>query len=430
MPKYITPVPRFNTTTSTSDPKYKLIYMIFQLRKGERLKYATGIKINGKYWNREKQRAIYNSRNPDCDEINDLINKLEKTTREIWTKNKLISAKGLKEELDYQLERKKRPEAFKTPTLFESIEQFIQREKNKETAKAATWKKYQTVCNHLKKYAKDNKKEINYKSIDWNFKSDFVNWLYQPPREHSQNHARKILSIIKQFMNEAHKAGYHNNLIFKQVGFNVKKVATKNKVRLTFRELEQLINLDLSEDKHLEKARDLFIVASYSGLRHSDWAKINRKSIFEIDNAPMARIMTHKSPSLTLIPITPEIQNVLEKYNYELPKMPLQNINTYIKTVCKRAKIKSEFIRVYSEGGKTKSEIVKKCDYISTHAARRSFATNFWEAGIPANILMQVTTHTTEKQFFEYIDVSKEDLAKKFSKELKTIKRTNLKIAR
>lgn len=50
--------------------------------------------------------------------------------------------------------------------------------------------------------------------------------------------------------------------------------------------------------------------------------------------------------------------------------------------------------------------------------ARRSFATNFYQLGIPAAHLMLITGHSTEKQFFEYINIDKKENAKTIAKQI------------
>jgi integrase len=40
---------------------------------------------------------------------------------------------------------------------------------------------------------------------------------------------------------------------------------------------------------------------------------------------------------------------------------------------------------------------------LSTHTARRSFATNLFLSGFPAISIMKITGHTTEKSFMKYI---------------------------
>ncbi len=424
MPRVINRSVRFNTAKSTSDPKFLIVFMIFQLGNKRRLKYAANLKLEAKYWDKNKQRP--NTSYPDYPIELKRLNQIEEKTLEIWKENKNISAAEFRKELDYRLERKVRPST-KVPTLFESIDLFVEREKNKEGAKRGTWKKYETVFNHLKEYAKEKKIQLDYNSIDWDFRHEFLNWLYLE-KNHATNNASKIFAVLKRFMEESFKHGYHNNLKYKQNGFGVKRVKTKNKVRLTFKELHLLMKLKIEDDKHLEKARDLFIVGCFTGLRFSDWNKLgNTSKTTDEEGNVFFQIITQKTDTEVLIYPTSEVLEILEKYNYSLPTMHIQNFNKHIKTVCKMASIDKEFLRVYSEGGKMKDTMVKKHEQVSSHAARRSFATNFWEAGVPANEIMQITGHATQKQFFEYIDVSKNDLAKSFAKNAKLMRRGNLK---
>jgi integrase len=57
---------------------------------------------------------------------------------------------------------------------------------------------------------------------------------------------------------------------------------------------------------------------------------------------------------------------------------------------------------------------------ISSHTARRSFATNYYLQGFPRLDLMKITGHKTEKSFLKYIRVSKLDTAMRLSAHIKT----------
>ena len=56
---------------------------------------------------------------------------------------------------------------------------------------------------------------------------------------------------------------------------------------------------------------------------------------------------------------------------------------------------------------------------VSSHAARRNFATNLYLDGYPTLEIMKITGHKTEKAFMRYIRVSKLDAAKKLSAHMK-----------
>lgn len=427
------PAVRFNLKShnATEQNLETLISLVFRYH-GKRLVYSTGEKVKPKYW--DGQKAKYTKNHPEYVDLNQRLNSLEKLAIDIFREFDFgnISIADFKKELSYRSGKEERPETkSKIPTYFEFIEQFIENRKVQTNAKRGTWKKFQTVFNHLKSYSEEKEKPLNYEDIDWHFKQDFENWLYSPPRNHAINNAAKIFQVSKQFMYESHRLGYHTNTIFQDKGFGIKRVKVKNKIRLSFEELELLLDLDLSNDNRLERVRDLFIVGCYTGLRFSDWCKIKPENIIEEDGIEMLELMTGKTKTEVIIPFLPELKEVLVKYNYQLPKISIQKFNDYIKEVCKIALEDRKFLRIYSEGGKVHDEKIEKWKKVSSHAARRSFATNFWETGIPAAVLMQITGHGSEKQFFEYIDVDKYELAKRFAKQVALKQRMrHLKIAK
>ena len=69
-----------------------------------------------------------------------------------------------------------------------------------------------------------------------------------------------------------------------------------------------------------------------------------------------------------------------------------------------------------TSGGIRKEITREKCDMVTSHTARRSFATNAYRAGIPSLSIMQITGHSTESSFMKYIRVSKEENAISLSK--------------
>jgi len=376
---------------------------------------------NGK---RRKEKDLDRGRNNI--EVNKYLDKI-KTFIHTQFKNKAdVSPEEIKLQLDYFTGKKDKPRGpkrRKTLKLFPFIKKFIEDEQ--KSGKRGTWKKFITVQNHLKEYEKEKEIQLTYKSIDWAFRNKFLLWLYEAPRNHSANNASKVFEVLKQFLQESYKYRYHKNNIYKERGFGVKRVKTKNKVRLNFEELKVLIDMDLSANIPFEKVRDLFIVGCYTGLRFSDWHKVGKENIIEEDGEELLEIFTLKTSKAVYIPLLPELKSVLEKYDYLIPKLTSQYFNRTIKEVCELANLDSMEMRVYSESGKTKEERLEKYKMVSSHCARRSFASNFYDMGIPAFIVMQITGHATEKQFFEYIDLSKKDLAKKFAQRVKIARKEN-----
>ena len=66
-----------------------------------------------------------------------------------------------------------------------------------------------------------------------------------------------------------------------------------------------------------------------------------------------------------------------------------------------------------TKGGKQQTIVYQKWQLITTHTARRSFATNAFLQNVPSISIMKITGHRTEKSFLKYIKISQEDNANK-----------------
>lgn len=74
----------------------------------------------------------------------------------------------------------------------------------------------------------------------------------------------------------------------------------------------------------------------------------------------------------------------------------------------KQAKI----VKSFTKEGMRQQVTYKKWEMISSHTARRSFATNEYLAGTPTLTIMAITGHKTEKSFLRYIKLTSAEHAK------------------
>jgi integrase len=180
--------------------------------------------------------------------------------------------------------------------------------------------------------------------------------------------------------------------------------------------LELLYKFDFSNTKRLENVRDLFVFGAWVGLRFSDFSNIMPENIIEIDGEYFIKIVTQKTKELVIIPCHPIVLNIFEKYRHNPNKLPNtisnQKFNDYIKDVFKAAEL--------NEKGRLANDInLELWQCVSSHTARRSFATNYYLQGFPVIDLMKITGHKTEKAFMKYIRISKLDAAKRLSSHMK-----------
>jgi len=128
-----------------------------------------------------------------------------------------------------------------------------------------------------------------------------------------------------------------------------------------------------------------------------------------------------KTDKEMVVPLHKKVLEILGKRNGEFPhSISDQKYNDYIKEVCKLAKIneliEGKLSKNIEKDKKKKKKIRRvsgtysKYELISSHAGRRSFATNFYGT-IPTTYLINVTGHSSEAMFLNYIGKSNKDLA-------------------
>jgi integrase len=403
MPKVKIPTVRF-TLFSTKEPKKQTYITLYFHYRGQRLKYSTGEKVCPEAWDFTKQRAKASAKFPEGTDINTTLGDFERHTNAIFRETNFghITPAEFAAELDRRMGFAPGPDDKpKVPTLFDFIEnKFLPA---KRTQPRGTWKVPQTVFGLLKQYAQERARALDYGGIDYAFFTDFKNWLFAEPRRHSTNYAAKVVDTLKQFMREAQRRDYHSKTDYQN--FSIKKEKT-TKIALSFDELEALYRLDLSGNNRLEKVRDLFLIGAYTGLRFSDFTRIRPEHIEEQGNGEtILTITTQKTGQTVSIPLFPIPFALLRKYDYHPPRISNQKMNDYLKELGQLAGMTGKMIVSNTAGGKRSEQVLEKWEKLTTHVARRSFATNFYRAGIPAVVLMKITGHATEQQFMQYISI-------------------------
>lgn len=372
------------------------------------LRYYIGDSVHTKFWLTKMCRVKVTNAYPANKELNARLQNIEDKTkdaiRELQNKGIELNNEAIKEKLDL-LFRSYKDQTDKTNAkdLISFIDFFI------ETSNKAdgTKKNYKTTLKSLKEYEEKKRVKLLFDRIDIDFHNSYIKFLQD--KNFAPNTIGTRIRDIKTFMNESYERGLHNNLDFKKKLFSKPKEETKA-IYLTEKELDKLYKHDLSGDTRLENVRDWFLIASYTGLRFSDFSRLTRNNI-QKDNI---EILTQKTLTPVIIPLHTYVKAILEKYDYNLPKViSNQKFNKYIKEVCEAAKIEDEVLVNETKGILRTSKTEKKSDLVSAHTARRSFATNAFLAGVPPIQLMKITGHKTEKAFMTYIKISESENAKK-----------------
>lgn len=417
MPKVIgKPKVRFNLFDSNAtEETYIILY--FAYRKGKRMKYSTARKIHPEFWDRRKQRAIV--RYADAATLNAHLGDLENYCVAIFdeTGGGKITPDNFRAELKNRVEDKEQTDDPDPITFLEFVEQVYNDKAKQPTAKKGSLQVDHKVLWHLKTYAKEKRRKLEFSELNERFYNDFKAWLHSPPRSLSTNYVQKIFGNIKYFIRKAENQHLHNDRSYRE--FNP-ATAPVTKIALTFEQLEHMAALELSTSPHLEKARDLFLIGAYSGQRYSDFSRLKPEHIKSHDGERVIEIVTQKTRQTVVIPLHPVLDGVLARHGYTSPKMANQKMNKYLKELGQLAGLTNEIMVNDSTGGITREVKQPMWELLSTHVARRSFATNYYKK-YPhlINEIMGITGHTTERMFRAYIVSDKLEGAMTFAKGIK-----------
>lgn len=385
-----------------------LIYLVYNYQY-KRFKYSTGEKINPKFWNATSQRVKATKQFKEYPEFNSRLDKIENginnTFRKLLNDGIQPSNNLLKEELENELsDNLVKP---KKITFFEFITNYIEESKlNKSTG---TIKVYNTTFKYLKTYAKKYK-PIDFETISLEFYNQYLGYL-KLENNLSSNTVGKHIKTIKSFLNEATERGINKNLEFRNKRFKTLREEADT-IYLNIEELEKIEKLNLKANPRLEKVRDLFLIGCYTGLRFSDFTEINPENI--VSNNTVIQVRTKKTGQRVSIPLHKTVRKILAKYKNTLPKAYTnQTMNEYLKEVVSLAGIKELIETTITKGGKVEKNVLPKFKLVSTHTARRSFATNLYLAEVPSISIMKITGHKTERSFLQYIRVTQKENADK-----------------
>ena len=396
----------------TDSDSEQTIYVTSRFGRNEKLMYATPLKVEPIFWN-EKEERVKNSKYCTYrDEVNGALNTIEALIKSFIAKaatsdNEIVSKDSLKNLLDVHFGKKK-AKASDFHSFFEAfIEQCDSRlspRRGGQTIDYKTKREYARTYYYIQEYEKKRKIRLEFRNIDKMFFNDFVAFL-QDLGLSTNTIWHKTVSIkaVMKAANEQELTDNTKYTSFKNVSEESQAIALSEK------ELDLLAQFDFSNSPRLERTRDLFLIGCWTGLRFSDFTRIKQENIK--DN--MLTIQQQKTNEFVTIPLHPVFITIWNKYNGVLPaNISNQKFNDNLKDVCQEAGLKERVMKSITKGGKKQTTVYEKWQLVSSHTARRSFATNLYKSGFPSISIMQITGHKTESSFLKYIKVTREEHAK------------------
>lgn len=401
-------------TTAFYIRKYKneaTIWFRVSYQRGSMFRKSTGEKIPANAWDSKKQKV------KDLVTTSAYASKINKRLKRITdkyeqqTKGEDINDKLL--ERIWQKIDQKQTNSF--TDFCDSYYNWIQTNNHPKTKRPyakQTIKKYEQTIKKFKEFQEYNY-EVNFKDLDKSFHTDFIRYFEGVGlAPNSIAVFVKYLKVIAKAAKEDHPV----NPFILSSDFYLPSNETFD-VYCSIDEIKRIKKWK-TDNESLDNVRNWFIFGCWTGLRVSDWSRVEKLDSEFIEITPLKTKET--SGKAVVIPLHPWIKELPK-----LRKISEQKFNEYIKIVAEKAGLTD-----YTYGSKMENvnpnedenAIMRrkvgnfpKCQLISSHTCRRSFATNAYLMNVPTITIMNITGHTTEKNFLKYIKVTPKEHANKLA---------------
>jgi integrase len=250
---------------------------------------------------------------------------------------------------------------------------------------------YKVVRKSLEEFGSQHKVHLTYNAISLEFYSKYSAWLTRF-KNVTDATLSNYIKILKTFMKWARDRDYHDTSQFEK--FYRQKSPTDT-IALSVDEIRIIRDLDLSNNPRLSRVRDHFLLQCFTGMRYGDLAQLEPRH-FD-DDAGVIRFTTTKTNTKCIIPITRPIRTLLARYPsriFEFASDVKQNL--YLKELAARAGLSKEVSIAQYRGGRRVETVKPKHELITTHVARRSFASTSVRFGVPESVIAIVTGHSAK----------------------------------
>lgn len=307
--------------------------------------------------------------------LDQVYNKLLDCHKQLSSENKVISAQSIKARFYGSDDHQK--------TLLELMDYHNSHMKN--VLKPGTLKNYYTTETYLKDFLKKKMScnDISLKQINYRFVTDFEQFLRKYSAKVSRktcgnNGTMKHLERFKKMLNLAIKLEWLVKNPFDNFKFRFEK---NERQYLSKRELQIVESTEFTRSG-LEKVKDIFVFACYTGLSYVDIKELTIHQIVKgMDGGNWIYTKREKTDETVKVPLLPQAQILLDIYknritsdDYLFPVCSNQKVNKYLKEIMLQLKIKKT---------------------ITFHSARHTFATTVTLSnGVPIETVSKLLGHT------------------------------------
>lgn len=359
--------------------------------RGQRRDLFTGLYCKKENWSSRENRVISSSR--DSAVINHHLERIQYKVRERFDEMKFSGEVFTIDELVVKVKGQEEP----PQTVLEYSQLKLDEFKDKvglEIAKT-TYYKYRRTHNYLEDFLRDRfqSKNIAVASVNSGFLNQFFKYL-RTDKLNSHNSALALMNCLRTILKSAIKSGVIRINPFDDFRVGFKPV---DRDFLTKEEVGLLANLTIKSEE-IDRSRDIFLIACYTGLAYSDIKQLRRDHIkLDNDGSYYIKKPRQKTSAMSIVPLIEPVIRILLKYSptgdprdFVIHVPCNQILNRNLKTIAKEAKIHK---------------------HIFMHLGRHTFATSVTLSnGVPLETVSKMLGHTSLKHTVRYARVVQEKI--------------------
>jgi integrase/recombinase XerD len=363
----------------------------------ERKEFSTGLFVNPKHWNSEKQKVLDDTEQSDYinKQLSLIINKINQAFLLLQIQESNFSV----EDIYSTYKGGKLVKDYNVIECFEALLKQLKRLIGIDI-KQVTWNKFFYVKQHVKSFIKWKYQRNDYplKKLKLQFLHDFEYYL-KVEKKQQQITINKSIQRFRKPIRILVAEGYLDRDPF--MLYKSKRVR-KEIIFLSTEELKRFEAYEFTQPR-LQLVKDCFIFSCYTGLAYNELKRLSKNHIVVgFDDNLWIEMIREKTQKGIAIPLLPKAKELIEKYSGDseviFPLMSNQRYNSYLKEMA------------------TILGIEKR---LTTHTARKTFAsTVLLYNDVPMEIVSELLGHssisTTTESYGKII-------RKKVSEEMKRI---------
>lgn len=367
----------FDRKNQASETKKGLVQAEIKLALN-RCFISTGVRVFEGQWDSKKEKVCNNENMHTLNQsLNDFSAKCYEYVHQCRKTGEPLSIEELRTFLEG------------TDTVVQSISflKFMDEKIKERRVRLSTIQTHLVIFRALKKFGK-------IKAFRDLTRQNIIKWdAYAHSRCKSDSSCYNYHKILKIYINEAIAEGHLEHNPYNTLRFSRGQEADRR--YLTKSELKRIEDTVIN-DACLNRVRDLFVFACYTGMSYGDISAFDFSNVVEnngVFQLSARRVKTNTQYKITLLR---KPMQILEKYNYKLPIISNQKYNLYLKAVSALCDIKAN---------------------LTSHVARHTFATTVTLAnGVRIEVISKMLGHTNIVTTQRYAKIFQEEVDNEFAR--------------